>query len=156
MSTTGANELAAASRDWQPAALSTADGAEENRRAAGARIDSDDPLAVLAHGKTAGASRAAGRGGASRNRGRRRRSGADAGTIVSLDVAAGSEIGERERILVMEAMKMEHEIRSPVSGAVRELAVSVGDTVYEGSPLAFIEEKELAARAGGGGRSPRS
>ena len=149
-----ANELAAASRDWQPAALSAAGGAEENRRAAGARIDSDDPLAVLAHGKTAGASRAAGAAEPPAIEGVAAVRAPMQGTIVSLDVAAGSEIGERERILVMEAMKMEHEIRSPVSGAVRELAVSVGDTVYEGSPLAFIEEKELAARAGGGGEAP--
>jgi acetyl-CoA carboxylase carboxyltransferase component len=42
-------------------------------------------------------------------------------------------------------MKMEHVIRTDVSGVVRRLAVGPGDTVYEGAPLAFIEEQKVEA-----------
>jgi acetyl-CoA carboxylase carboxyltransferase component len=42
----------------------------------------------------------------------------------------------------MNAMKMEHVVRSPVSGIIRRLAVAVGDTIYKGHPLAFIEARE--------------
>ncbi len=147
-----ANELAAASRDYEPANLAAPSEAAADRRMAGAKIDSEDPLAVIAHGKTAGVS-AASRAAASAIEGLVAVRAPLQGTIVSLDAAAGVEIRKRERILVMEAMKMEHEICSPVSGSVRRLAVAVGDTVHEGSPLAFIEEKELAPRADDGGVS---
>jgi acetyl-CoA carboxylase carboxyltransferase component len=43
----------------------------------------------------------------------------------------------------MESMKMEHVVKAEVSGLVVRLAVAQGDTVYEGHPLAFIEEREI-------------
>ncbi len=145
-----ASELAAAAQQYEPASLPAAAGAEENRRAAGAVIDSGDPLAVLAHGKTEDEPRAAAAPPPAEIEGVAVVRAPMQGTIVSLDVAAGGEVLEGERILVMEAMKMEHEICSTAGGSVREIAVAVGDTVYEGSPLAFVEEKEIAARAAGG------
>ena len=42
-------------------------------------------------------------------------------------------------LLVMEAMKMEHVIESTMSGIVRAVTVSVGDTVFEGHPLVVVE-----------------
>ena len=146
-----ASELAAAAQQYEPASLPAAAGAEENRRAAGAVIDSGDPLAVLAHGKTEDEPRAAAAPPPAEIEGVAVVRAPMQGTIVSLDVAAGGEVLEGKRILVMEAMKMEHEICSTAGGSVREIAVAVGDTVYEGSPLAFVEEKEIAARAAGGG-----
>ena len=44
----------------------------------------------------------------------------------------------------MESMKMEHVIAAEVPGIVRLVNVAAGDTVYEGHPLAFIEESEIA------------
>jgi acetyl-CoA carboxylase carboxyltransferase component len=40
---------------------------------------------------------------------------------------------------------MEHEILAQTSGIVRRIVVDVGDTVYQGHPLAFIEEAEVDA-----------
>ena len=110
---------------------------------AGARVDASDPLAVLAYGKSGDPDR---RGGASNSVA----SGAGTaltavmqGTIVSVEVEVGAEVRASDLVVVMEAMKMEHEIRAHVSGVVRQLSVGVGDTVYDGHPLAFIEEREL-------------
>jgi len=64
------------------------------------------------------------------------------GTIVSIAVSDGDTVRKDQEILVMNAMKMEHVVRSPVSGTVRRIAVAVDDTIYEGHPLAFIEERE--------------
>jgi len=50
----------------------------------------------------------------------------------------------------MEAMKMEHEIRSPASGIVRELLAAVGETVWEGHTLALIEDDEVEVAEGEG------
>ncbi len=122
-------------------------------RTAGAKVDSRDPLAVLEHGKSGGASNAM----ADLSTQSRSRAPAEAapdgtvplsapmqGTIVGFEIEEGDGLRAGQPVLVMEAMKMEHEIRSPVSGILREWLVSVGDAVYEGSVLAWIEE-------GGGG-----
>ena len=67
------------------------------------------------------------------------------GTIVSLDVAEGDTVRKGQSVLVMEAMKMQHEIAAPVGGIVRAVTVAVGDTVFEAHPLLFIEETEDAS-----------
>src|SRR6202035_1144497 len=65
------------------------------------------------------------------------------GTIVSLDVAEGDPVHNGQQLFVMEAMKMEHVIRAHVSGIVRLISVAKGDAVFEGHPLAFIEEADV-------------
>ena len=62
------------------------------------------------------------------------------GTIVSFDVREGDAVRQGQQLAVMEAMKMEHVIHSPISGIVRQITVAKGDTVFEGHPLVFIEE----------------
>jgi len=47
--------------------------------------------------------------------------------------------------VVMEAMKMQHEVRAQVSGAVARIEVAVGDTVWQDHTLLVIEEREVAA-----------
>ena len=64
------------------------------------------------------------------------------GTIVSIDVSEGDVVGKGQQVLVMNAMKMEHTIRCHVSGIIRRLGVTVGETVYKGHPLMFIEARE--------------
>ena len=61
------------------------------------------------------------------------------GTVVTVDVAEGDTVLEGQQVAIMEAMKMEHEIRATASGIVREVAVAPGDTLYEGHALLFIE-----------------
>jgi len=69
------------------------------------------------------------------------------GTIVSIDVKEGDLVHKEQQLFVMEAMKMEHVIRADVSGAVSQILVAVGDAVFEGHPLAFIEEAEVQVAA---------
>ena len=85
------------------------------------------------------------------------------GTIVSVDVHEGDRVHRGQQLFVMEAMKMEHVIARRQSGIVRRIAVAAGDAVFEGHPLAFIEEGEVettqSAEAGGRrsrSRAPRS
>ncbi|HEY0803196.1 MAG TPA: carboxyl transferase domain-containing protein [Steroidobacteraceae bacterium] len=66
------------------------------------------------------------------------------GTIVEIAVSAGQAVRAGDPVLIIEAMKMEHVISSPISGLVRGLNVSQGDTVFEGRTLAFIEPADIA------------
>lgn len=58
-----------------------------------------------------------------------------AGNIVKLVVAAGASVQEGDLLLILEAMKMETEIRSPISGVVQSIAVKSGDAVSVGQDL---------------------
>ncbi|MGH7916428.1 MAG: carboxyl transferase domain-containing protein, partial [Candidatus Binataceae bacterium] len=119
----------------------------DGSRLAGARIDGSDPLAVLDHGKSDGSRLVPGPPAAMP--GKHPVSGPDGtvavtapmqGTIVSIDVREGEAVRRGQQLLIMEAMKMEHVIHAHVSGVVRQIAVTRGDAVFEGHPLAFIEE----------------
>lgn len=58
-----------------------------------------------------------------------------AGNIFKINVHAGSEVAEGDILLVLEAMKMETEIRAARGGVVQELLVKEGDSVTVGAPL---------------------
>ena len=58
-----------------------------------------------------------------------------AGNIFKIMVAEGQSVAAGEVIMVMEAMKMETEIRSPAAGVVADLLVKEGDAVQVGQPL---------------------
>ncbi len=126
------------------------DGTSDAAALAGARIDPQDPLAVLEHGKTGTAA------------------GVQApqtlalvdeelapgtaavcapmqGTLVSYEVQPGDEVHVGKLVLIMEAMKMEHEVRADVSGVVQRLGVEVGDAVFEGHPLIYLSEQDVVA-----------
>jgi acetyl-CoA carboxylase carboxyltransferase component len=60
-----------------------------------------------------------------------------AGTVVS--IRQEEWIGAGEALVVLEAMKMEHEILAEVDGVVRSVEVAVGDTVVPGQRLAMVE-----------------
>jgi acetyl/propionyl-CoA carboxylase alpha subunit/acetyl-CoA carboxylase carboxyltransferase component len=109
---------------------------------AGVKVDSADPLAVLAHGKRAGESTGE-RASSDTPEGTTELRAPLQGTIISLTVKPGDTVRAGQPILVMEAMKMEHVIEANVGGVVRELAVAAGDTVFEDAPLAYIEESEV-------------
>ena len=118
-----------------------ADGAAAGR--AGAKLDSNDPLAVLQHGKTDGQPAAQARPDVA-PAGQAAVLAPMQGTVVSIEATPGQDVLADTLLLVMEAMKMEHEIRAPVSGTLRQFTVAAGDTVWEGHALAFVEEKEVA------------
>lgn len=61
------------------------------------------------------------------------------GRVVRLLVAGGDEVIARQPIVVVEAMKMENELRSPKAGRVKDIAVKAGESVEAGRVLAVIE-----------------
>ncbi|HVA65150.1 MAG TPA: biotin/lipoyl-containing protein [Terriglobales bacterium] len=62
-----------------------------------------------------------------------------AGKVVRLLAAVGDPIEAGQGVVVLEAMKMQNEVRSPKSGTLRTLAVTAGSTVAPGALLAEIE-----------------
>ena len=126
----------------QAAALAPA---EKLERRAGAKLETADPLAVLAHGKGGGevaAPTPAPQESAAAIAAPEGTTGVPAplqGTIIHVAVAAGSALRAGDPLLVMESMKMEHVISSPISGVVRAINVAQGDTVLEGHALVFVE-----------------
>jgi biotin carboxyl carrier protein len=54
-------------------------------------------------------------------------------------VAEGDAVEEGQGILIIEAMKMENEIRAPKAGVIRELAVAAGDAVERDALLCVVE-----------------
>ena len=64
------------------------------------------------------------------------------GTVIGVQAAVGETVRKGQALLVMEAMKMEHVVEAAASGVVRAITVQPGDTVFEGHPLAFLEEAE--------------
>lgn len=65
-----------------------------------------------------------------------------AGVLVSLEVNEGDCVATGQRIAIVEAMKMELEIRAESGGIVRALAAQPGDSLNEGQALLFIEAAE--------------
>ncbi|WP_230291911.1 biotin carboxylase N-terminal domain-containing protein [Croceicoccus sp. Ery5] len=64
------------------------------------------------------------------------------GKVIALDVAEGDSVIEGQRLMVLEAMKMEHALTAPFAGTVRDLAASVGGQVEVEAMLARIEAEE--------------
>ena len=61
------------------------------------------------------------------------------GKIVRLLAAVGDEVAAHQGLVVMEAMKMENELRSPRAARVREVLVREGQAVETGALLAILE-----------------
>jgi biotin carboxyl carrier protein len=61
------------------------------------------------------------------------------GKLVKLLVALGDEVKEGQGLMVIEAMKMENEMKSPKAGKVVELHVKEGQTVEGNAKLCAIE-----------------
>jgi acetyl-CoA/propionyl-CoA carboxylase biotin carboxyl carrier protein len=61
------------------------------------------------------------------------------GTIVKVLVQEGQEVAADEPVCVLEAMKMESEVRSQKAGTVTEIRVEAGQTVRSGDTLISVE-----------------
>ena len=61
------------------------------------------------------------------------------GRVVRVLVAPGDTVAARQGVIVVEAMKMENELRSPKAGKVREVNVTPGTPVEAGRVLVVIE-----------------
>ncbi|WP_294131098.1 acetyl/propionyl/methylcrotonyl-CoA carboxylase subunit alpha [Sphingobium sp.] len=64
------------------------------------------------------------------------------GRIIAVSVAAGDAVVKGQKLLTLEAMKMEHSLIAPFDGTVAELNASEGGQVSEGVLLAKIEKAE--------------
>ncbi|WP_439545786.1 acetyl/propionyl/methylcrotonyl-CoA carboxylase subunit alpha [Sandarakinorhabdus sp.] len=60
------------------------------------------------------------------------------GRVLSVDVAPGQAVAEGDRLLVLEAMKMEHRLLARQAGTVQALHIAVGDQVNDGMLLVEI------------------
>lgn len=114
---------------------------------AGARLNTTDPLAVLALGKS----------GTSVEEVSVTTLSADIegpagtvpvpsplqGTIIDLSVAEGDLVHQGQELVVMDAMKMEHVIQAPVSGEVLMITAEPGDAILEDHPILFIAEADV-------------
>jgi len=119
----------------------------------GATVDSDNPLAVLEHGKspqsTPSPQRPAPAASLAVNApavpGATAVAAPVQGTVVSVDISSGEAVPAGRTLLVLEAMKMEHVVVAPIAGVVRQITVTAGETVVEGHPLVWIEAGDVDA-----------
>ena len=61
------------------------------------------------------------------------------GTVVRVEKQPGDGVTAGEAILILESMKMEMPLESPVDGKVKEIRVKEGQSVAEGDVLAVVE-----------------
>ncbi|WP_291492775.1 biotin/lipoyl-containing protein [Desulfurella sp.] len=61
------------------------------------------------------------------------------GRVISVKVAVGDTVKEGDILLILEAMKMQNEIKAPKNGEVKELFVKEGENIAADSKLVVIE-----------------
>ncbi len=61
------------------------------------------------------------------------------GKIIKVMVKAGDTVTKGQGLVIMEAMKMENELKSPVSGKIKSIKVQEGKTVDAGTELILLE-----------------
>jgi 3-methylcrotonyl-CoA carboxylase alpha subunit len=64
------------------------------------------------------------------------------GKVTSVEVSQGDKVAKGQRLLTLEAMKMEHGLVAPFDGVVAELNAKAGGQVSEGTVLAKIEKRD--------------
>jgi biotin carboxyl carrier protein len=58
-----------------------------------------------------------------------------AGNIFRIEFTESSSINEDDTVIVLEAMKMETTIKTPINGIIKKIFVKNGDKVQSGDPL---------------------
>ena len=61
------------------------------------------------------------------------------GKVTAVEVAAGDKVEKGQRLLTLEAMKMEHALTAPFDGTIAELNASAGAQVTEGQQLLKVD-----------------
>ncbi len=61
------------------------------------------------------------------------------GLIVAVPVSAGDDVEAGDRLVTIEAMKMQNDVRAPRAGRVIEVSVHPGQPVATGAPLVRLE-----------------
>jgi acetyl-CoA carboxylase carboxyltransferase component len=76
------------------------------------------------------------------------------GTVISVAHQPDEEVHSGEALLVLESMKMEHEVLADVAGLVRRIEVKLGQTVEEGQLVAVLEPTGNEATPSEDGAAP--
>jgi acetyl-CoA carboxylase carboxyltransferase component len=82
-----------------------------------------------------------------------------AGTVIAIAREPGHRIAAGTAVVILEAMKMEHEVIAEAEGIVRDVDVAVGDTVQEGQRLAVLDhtdQESPVAASGSAGSAPEA
>jgi biotin carboxyl carrier protein len=61
------------------------------------------------------------------------------GKVVKILVKEGERVAARQPLVIVESMKMENEIKSPVAGVIKSIHFGPGDLVEPGKPIIRIE-----------------
>ena len=61
------------------------------------------------------------------------------GKVIAVLVAEGDTVEKGQGLVIVEAMKMENEVRSPIAGEIKEIKVKLGETVEGGAVLVIVE-----------------
>jgi 3-methylcrotonyl-CoA carboxylase alpha subunit len=64
------------------------------------------------------------------------------GKVTAVEVSRGEKVVKGQRLLTLEAMKMEHALTAPFDGTVAELAATAGVQVKEGQLLVKVEPEQ--------------
>ncbi len=60
------------------------------------------------------------------------------GKVWKIEKAIGDSVAAGESVMILESMKMEIPIESPIAGVLKSLAVAEGESVNEGQVLAVV------------------
>ncbi|MGH7832955.1 MAG: biotin/lipoyl-containing protein [Candidatus Binatia bacterium] len=61
------------------------------------------------------------------------------GKVVAVLVTEGDRVEKGQGLVIVEAMKMENEVRSPINGEIKEIRTKPGETVEAGKILLVVE-----------------
>jgi acetyl-CoA carboxylase biotin carboxyl carrier protein len=61
------------------------------------------------------------------------------GNLWKIVTEVGQEVEEDDTLMIIESMKMEIPITTPINGTVKEILVKEGDVVQEGQTVAIVE-----------------
>jgi biotin carboxyl carrier protein len=62
-----------------------------------------------------------------------------AGNVIAVLVAEGDRVDKGQGLVIVEAMKMENEVRSPIDAEIKEVRVKTGQSVEAGETLMVVE-----------------
>ena len=69
------------------------------------------------------------------------------GRVLAVRCATGDRVSRGQVLVVLEAMKMEHEVRAPGDGVVGRVQVEPGQQVNAGDVLVVVDEQQEGASA---------
>jgi 3-methylcrotonyl-CoA carboxylase alpha subunit len=64
------------------------------------------------------------------------------GRVIAVEVRPGDRVAKGQKLLTLEAMKMEHSLTAPFVGVVAELNAVEGGQVSEGTLLVRVEKED--------------